>query len=63
MASQLHYVDAPHPTRRTRVMTRNQERGETFAFEVTPGMFDFMETKFESPTEAELASAVQSQSS
>ena len=63
MTSQLHFVDAPHPTRRTRVMARNQDRGETFAFEVTPGMFDFMETKFESPTEAELAIAVQSKSS
>ena len=63
MASQLHHVDAPHSIRRARVMARNQERGETFAFEVTPDMFDFMETKFESPTDAELASAVQSHSS
>ena len=62
MASQLHFVDAPHATRRTRVSTRNQERGETFAFEVTPGMFDFMETRFESPTATELAGAVCTQS-
>jgi predicted kinase len=63
MASQLHFVDASHQVRRARVLARNQERGETFAFEVTAEMFDFMESKFESPTEAELAGAVQSRSS
>ncbi len=56
--TQLHYVKAPHSIRRKRVLDRNIEKGETFSFEVTPGMFDFMETEFESPTEKELVKAV-----
>lgn len=35
-------------------MSRNQEKGETFSFEVTPMMFDFMEKVFLRPTEDEL---------
>ena len=52
--SKLHHVTASHANRRARVLNRNTERGETFAFEVTPMMFDFMEKQFESPTETEL---------
>ncbi|WP_168225008.1 ATP-binding protein [Azoarcus sp. DD4] len=55
---QMHYVDAPHSLRRARVLSRNSEKGGTFSFEVTPSMFDFMETQFESPTEAELSKSV-----
>ncbi|WP_321846905.1 AAA family ATPase [Paraburkholderia bannensis] len=55
--SKLHYVSAPHEIRRSRVMTRNHEKGETFSFEVTPAMFEYMEAEFEAPTEFELASA------
>jgi predicted kinase len=58
LPSQLHFVDAPHDVRRKRVLARNTEKGETFSFEVTPGMFDFMEKQFERPTEAELSKAV-----
>jgi predicted kinase len=57
---QLHYVTAPHALRRGRVIARNANRGETFAFEVTPAMFDFMEKQFESPTDAELAKSIAS---
>lgn len=49
-----HYVTAPHDLRRRRVLARNQEKGATFAFEVTPMMFDFMENEFEPATQAEL---------
>jgi predicted kinase len=52
---QPHYVTAPRAIRRQRVLQRNQERGATFAFEVTPGMFDFMESRFEPPSADELA--------
>ena len=52
---QMHFVTAPHEVRRKRVLSRNETKGETFAFEVTAGMFDFMETQFEKPTDAELA--------
>jgi predicted kinase len=50
-----HFVTAPHAVRRNRVLSRNTEKGETFSFEVTPAMFDFMEKEFEAPGEAELA--------
>ncbi len=58
ISTQLHYVDAPHSIRRRRVLERNIEKGETFSFEVTPEMFDFMETQFESPTAKELIEAI-----
>ena len=57
LPSQLHFIDAPHDVRKARVLARNEERGETFAFEVTPAMFDFMEQQFQRPTEAELSVA------
>lgn len=55
---QLHCVTAPHDIRRERVMTRNAIKGESFAFEVTPAMFDFMEKQFELPTASELATSI-----
>lgn len=54
-AVQWHFVDAPLDLRRERVLARNVERGETFAFEVTPAMFDFMEARFEPPSDDERA--------
>jgi predicted kinase len=57
LQSQLHYVTAPLELRRARVLARNASKGETFSFEVTPQMFDFMEGQFEPPTAAELAVA------
>lgn len=53
----LHFVDAAPEVRRGRVLERNAQRGETFAFEVTPAMFEFMERQFERPTDEELAIA------
>lgn len=53
--TQLHFVNAPHDLRRSRVLTRNTEKGEAFSFEVTAPMFDFMEREFEPPTEQELS--------
>ncbi len=55
---QLHYITAEHTLRRQRVLNRNIEKGETFSFEVTPGMFDFMGGEFHSATESELAEAI-----
>lgn len=57
LSSQLHFIDAPHDTRRARVLARNTQKGDTFSFEVTPSMFDFMEQQFQQPTDAELATA------
>jgi len=55
---QLHFVTAPQEVRRQRVLERNQVKGETFAFEVTPEMFDFTEGVFEAPEGDELARCV-----
>ena len=51
----FHFVDAPLPIRRQRVLRRNSERGETYSFDVTPGMFEAMELYFERPTASELS--------
>ena len=56
--AQLHFINAPHEIRRNRVLTRNVQKGDTFSFEVTAPMFDFMEREFEPPTDQELASSV-----
>jgi predicted kinase len=55
---QFHYVTASPETRRARVAERNMVRGENFAIEVTPEMFDFIEGVFESPGPEELQDAV-----
>ncbi|WP_176059295.1 ATP-binding protein [Paraburkholderia sp. BCC1876] len=57
IAARLHYVTAPYDLRKRRVTERNEEKGATFAFEVTPAMFEFMEAQFEAATEVELAAA------
>lgn len=57
-ATQLHYVTAPLTIRRERVLNRNIEKGATFSFEVTPGMFDFMESEFHLPLDDELNEAI-----
>jgi len=56
--AQLHYINASHALRRKRVLERNLEKGETFSFEVTPGMFDYMETQYEQPSPKELEGAI-----
>jgi predicted kinase len=55
--AQLHFVNAPLDVRRQRVLQRNIDKGDTYSFEVTAPMFDFMEREFEPPTAQELASA------
>src|SRR3954452_1752739 len=57
---QFHFVDAPQDVRRARVLNRNVVRGESFAIEVTPDLFDFIEGVYEAPEPAELAGAVMS---
>jgi len=52
----LCFVDADREVRRQRVLQRNREKGDTYTFEVTPAMFDAMETYFERPDETELGS-------
>lgn len=59
---QFHFVDAPPEARRARVLERNVVRGEGFAIDVTPDMFDFIEGVYETPEPAELVGAVISRS-
>jgi predicted kinase len=55
---QWHYVTAPAEIRRARVAQRNVIRGESFAIDVAPEQFDFIEGVFELPDEVELAGAI-----
>ncbi len=55
---QRHFVSANASVRRARVRERNQVRGATFAFEVTPAMFDAMDPHFEAPLTDELATSI-----
>ena len=59
---QWHYVTAPQEARRARVAERTQVHGQSFALQVTPDMFEFVEGVFEAPTPEELAGAIVSES-
>jgi len=50
----VHFLDIPVEERRKRLHKRNEERGETFMFEVTDEMFDYVESMFVPPSEEEL---------
>ena len=52
---QLHFVDVAVEARWARVQKRNAEQAETFQFEVTREMFDFIESIWEAPSAAEMA--------
>ena len=54
----IHFLDISKETRLARVMKRNDDKGETFEFEVSQENFDFMEHWFEKPTEKELSGGV-----
>jgi predicted kinase len=58
LALQFHFVDAPQAVRRARVLDRNLVRGESFAIEVTPDLFEFIEGVYEPPAPGELDGAV-----
>jgi DNA polymerase II large subunit len=51
-------VDAPQEVRRARVGERNVVRGESFAIEVTPELFEFIEGVYEAPEPQELKGAI-----
>jgi predicted kinase len=51
----LHHVTAARELRLERVHARNRDGSEVFAFEVTDGMFEFMEDRFEIPAPEEKA--------
>ena len=58
----FHFVDAPQAVRRARVADRNVVMGESFAIEVTPDLFEFIEGVYEPPEPGELTGAVISRS-
>lgn len=51
----LHFIDVPPDVRWGRVQKRNLEQAETFQFEVTRYMFDFIENIWQPPSDAEMA--------
>tara|TARA_R110002050_G_scaffold263024_1_gene403402 strand:- start:662 stop:1150 length:489 start_codon:yes stop_codon:yes gene_type:complete len=53
-----HFLDIPKETRLKRVQKRNNEKGDTFEFEVSQANFEFMESWFETPSAKELVGAV-----
>jgi predicted kinase len=59
---QWHYVTAPQDARRARVAERTQVHGKSFALQVTPDMFEFVEGVFEAPSSEELTGAIVSES-
>lgn len=59
---QWHFVTAPQEVRRARVAERNVIRGETFAIDVKPEHFDFIEGIFEPPEPGELDGVIVSES-
>ena len=59
---QWHYVTASQDARRARVAERTQVHGKSFALQVTPDMFEFVEGVFEAPSPEELAGAIVSES-
>ncbi|MBS1801237.1 MAG: ATP-binding protein [Acidobacteria bacterium] len=57
-----HVLESDKEVRRERLEGRNENGGATFAFQVTPAMFDFAERLYEPPQKDELPSAIRSQS-
>ena len=59
LSTQLHFVDVPAEERWRRVEARNAAKGSTYhlPFDVTREMFDFVETLWEPPTDAEMATS------
>jgi len=53
-----HFLDIPKDIRYQRVIKRNNEKGDTFQFEVSQADFDFMETWFEKPSATEMTNGI-----
>ncbi|MEO1918793.1 MAG: AAA family ATPase [Paracoccaceae bacterium] len=51
---QLYFRDVPTDVRWQRVQKRNAEQAETFQFEVTRDMFDFIESMWQAPDNEEM---------
>ena len=53
MDYEIHFLNVDKEVRWKRVQERNQQKGDTFSFEVTREMFDFMEDHFDEISEEE----------
>ncbi|MCB0419699.1 MAG: ATP-binding protein [Bdellovibrionales bacterium] len=51
---EVHFLDVDKETRWKRVQKRNSEKGDTFSFEVTRDMFDFMDQHYDPIDEHEM---------
>lgn len=54
----MHFLDISKETRLKRIIKRNNEKGDTFEFEVSKENFDFMENWFEKPNEKEIEQGI-----
>jgi len=55
LAVNLHFLDVPADERWRRVEKRNAEKSGPLSFDVTREMFDFVETMWEPPSQAEMS--------
>lgn len=53
-SAKLHVLDVDASERWKRVSARNKNQGETFHMEITRGMFDYIETTWERPSDDEI---------
>ncbi len=53
-----HFLNISKEIRLSRIIHRNETKGDTFEFEVTQENFDFMENWFEKPTISELKNGI-----
>lgn len=56
LSAKLHFLDIDASVRWERVQSRNEKQGETFQMKITRGMFDYIETIWEPPSEEEIRS-------
>lgn len=54
----IHFLNISKETRLERVIKRNNEKGDTFEFEVSKDDFDFMESWFEKPSDIEMTDGI-----
>jgi len=54
----MHFLDISKKTRLNRIQKRNNDKGETYEFEVTHDNFEFMESWFEQPNATEMKNGV-----
>ena len=54
----MHFLDISKEIRLERIVKRNNEKGDTFEFEVSQENFDFMEKWFEEPNSTEMKNGI-----